>query len=36
MERILYATTRFPRTGLQTTESLTDTSDPGVTGATIT
>ena len=27
MERILYATTRFPRTGLQTTESLTDTSD---------
>ncbi len=27
MERILYATTRFPRTGLQTTESLTDTLD---------
>ena len=27
MERILYATTRFPRAGLQTTESLTDTSD---------
>ena len=27
MERILYATRRFPRAGLQTTVSLTDTSD---------
>jgi DNA-binding NarL/FixJ family response regulator len=34
MERILYATTRFPRAGLQTTEGLADTSDRQVrTGA---